>query len=266
VIPLFDSLAHPTVSGRWESRLFSAPHDARVETLIASMRAAGFRRACAVGMAGVGGYEHEAFAALCRPFPELVPFAGIDPMAADPLRELDTVRELGFRGIKLHPRLSGFALDDDAFVATLAGARDRDLVVMLCTYLHAPIPAYPSEDPLYALARALKRAPGVRIVLLHGGDVDLLRWAQLARHDEHLLLDLSFTMMKYRGSSIDADLRYLFGAFHRRVCIGVDHPEYGHDAVRVRFEELAAGLGDEPRRDVAYRSLSRFLGIDPAWE
>jgi len=262
VIPLFDALAHPTVSGHW----LETDRDARAATLIASMNAHGYAMACAVGLADVGDYTHEGFAAMCRQHAQLVPFAGIDPRASDLAAQLDTVRELGFRGIKLHPRFGRFALDDEAFVAALTGARDRDLVVMLCTYLHGPIASYPDRDPLYALVASLKRVPDVRMILLHGGDVELLRWAQLARHDEHLLLDVSFTLMKYRGSSLDADLRYLFSGFHRRVCLGVDHPEYDHAAVRERFETLTDGLGDEPRRDVAYRSLARFLRIDHAWE
>jgi predicted TIM-barrel fold metal-dependent hydrolase len=262
VIPIFDALSHPTVSGRW----LDSAHDARIEPLLSAMKGAGYGMACAVGLAGVGDYTHEGFAAMCRPHAELVPIAGIDPRAPDLELQLDAVRELGFRGIKLHPRFSKFALDDESFVSALAGARDRDLVVMLCTYAHGAIASYPVRDPLYALVSSLKRVPGVRLVLLHGGDVDLMRWAQLARHEEHLLLDVSYTMMKYRGSSLDADLRFLLSSFHRRVCVGVDHPEYDHASVRERFEELTDGFDGDARRDVGYRSLARFLRVDAAWE
>jgi predicted TIM-barrel fold metal-dependent hydrolase len=259
---LFDSLTHPTIDGGW----LSTDRDARVEPLLAALRENGFGRACAVGLPGVNGYDHAAFAALCRPHEELVPVAGVDPHAPDIAAQFDAIRELGYRAVKLHPRLSSFRLDDDVFVAALQAARDRDLVVFLCTYLHTSIPAYPPHDPIYALVRSLQSAPGVRVVLLHGGDVDLLRWAQVARHDEHLLLDVSYTLMKYPGSSLDADLRYLFSHFHRRTCIGSDHPEWPHDRVRARFDELTAGLSDEAQADVGHRSLSRFLGLDPAWE
>jgi predicted TIM-barrel fold metal-dependent hydrolase len=261
VIPLFDSLAHPTVDGRW----LSGDRDARVAPLLASLRESGFGMACAVGLAGTNGYDHERFAALCRPHAALVPIAGIDPRAPDLAAQLDVVRDLGFRGIKLHPRRSGFALDDARFVDALRLAHARDLVVMLCTYLHAPIADYPRSDPLYLLAAALREVPAVRMILVHGGDVDLLRWMQLARHNENLVLDVSFTMMKYAGSSLDADLRYAFSSFHRRTCLGSDHPEWAHAAVRTRFEELTAGLPDDARADVGHRTLARFLGVEEAW-
>ena len=62
------------------------------------------------------------------------------------------------------------------------------------------------------------------MVLLHGGDVQLLRYAELVRFNANLILDLSLTIMKYAGSSLDADLSFLFREFDRRICIGSDHP------------------------------------------
>lgn len=224
------------------------------------MGISGFSAACAVGLAGVEEYEHDRFAAMCRPYPQLVPIAGIDPFAGDLRTQLDAVRDLGYRAIKLHPRFSSFSVYDDAFSTTLREARNRDLAIFLCTYFHDSAAKYPDNDPLYGITRALKRAPDTRIVLLHGGDVDLMRYCQFARHSENVLIDLSFTMMKYRGSSMDLDLKYLVEHFNRRLCIGVDHPEYDHAAVRLRFEELTASLDDDKSANIGNRNLSRFLG------
>jgi predicted TIM-barrel fold metal-dependent hydrolase len=189
---LFDSLAHPTLSGRWPN----SNRDARVGTLVASIRNNGFGRACAVGLAGIEGYAHADFAAMCSPYPELVPIAGINPRAEDLDAELDIVASLGFRGIKLHPRNSGVALRDPSFSRVFRGAAMRNLVVFLCTYFHADVQVYPRHDPLYDLVATLQDAGACRLVLVHGGDVELMRYAQLARHSPNLLLDVSHTMMK----------------------------------------------------------------------
>jgi predicted TIM-barrel fold metal-dependent hydrolase len=255
MMPIFDSMAHPTVTGKWLDGAASAA----IDQLIAAMKAAGFSRACAVGLAGVEGYTHHAFADLCRPFPELVPIAGIDPRHERLHEELDTIAALGFRGIKAHPRLSKFGVGDACFRQLLALARDRDLPVFVCTYFHTPIHTYPLRDPLYDLAGALRDVPDCRVVLVHGGDVNVLKYVQLARHSPNILIDLSHTMMKYRGSSLDLDLAYLFRNFNRRICVGSDYPEYDHHAVRQRFEELSAGLDEAIREQVAYRNLDAFL-------
>jgi predicted TIM-barrel fold metal-dependent hydrolase len=258
-VALFDSLSHLTLSGDW----FARGLDASFETLARDMHAASFTRACAVGLAGHEGYEHEAFAARCRPFRQLVPIAGVAPKSVPEIdRELDAVRDLGFRGIKLHPRISGFGYDDPRLAETFKAATRRGLPVFLCTYFHAEIARYPDADPLYSVARALKSAPDTRLVLLHGGTVELMRWMQFARHTPQILFDISFTLMRYRGSSVDVDLAWLFEGFQNRTCIGTDHPEYSHADVRARFEELSARATSDAADKIGGLNLARFLGVD----
>src|SRR5205085_2428141 len=100
---------------------------------------------------------------------------------------------------------------------------------------HSPVSNYPEKDPLYSLVSILKQVPEARVVLLHGGDVRLLQYSELVRFNPSLLLDLSQTLMKYPGSSIDMDLRFLFQSFDRRICIGSDFPEYSLRDVKGRF-------------------------------
>lgn len=182
---------------------------------------------------------------------------GPEPLAA----ELERIAGLGYRAVKIHPRLSRFEPTMEILGAIFQAACARGLVVFYCTYLHSRVDVYPMTDPFYALVGGLRRSPGARVILVHGGDVQVLRYAELVRFNPDLLLDLSFTLLKYRGSSLDADLSFLFRQFDRRICIGVDHPEFTHRALRERFDELAAGLPEDKARNIAYRNLETFLGI-----
>lgn len=258
VVPIFDSLSHPTLTGRW----ISGDLDASFASLDRELGATGFCGACAVGLAGLEGYSHDSFWKACASYPALVPVAGLHPGSPQPLAaELDRIASLGYRAVKVHPRLSRFEPTAEILGAIFQAASARKLVVFYCTYLHTPIDRYPATDPFYALVGGLKRAPGARVVLMHGGDVQALRYAELARFNPDLLLDLSFTMLKYRGSSLDADLSFLFHEFDRRICIGVDHPEFTHRALRARFDELAAGLAQDKAHNIAHRNLETFLGV-----
>jgi len=82
------------------------------------------------------------------------------------------------------------------------------------------------------------------------------------RFHKNLLLDLSFTIMKYEGSSIDLDIRFMFRNFDRRICIGTDHPEYSPAALEKRFSFFSQGLSEEKKQNIAYMNLTGFLGID----
>jgi predicted TIM-barrel fold metal-dependent hydrolase len=125
--------------------------------------------------------------------------------------------------------------------------------------MHCRIEDYPLSDPLYSLVRLLKRCPNARVVLVHGGDVRLLEYAELVRFNQNLLLDLSLTIMKYRGSSLDTDIGFLFRQFDRRLCVGTDFPEYSPAALRARFDDFSRDLPAEKVENIAYRNLQTFL-------
>jgi predicted TIM-barrel fold metal-dependent hydrolase len=256
-IPIFDSLTHPTLTGTW----IDGQRDASFETLTSDMKRWGFSGACAVGLAGIENYEHQAFLDACEPHSSLVPIAGVDPRDPELGHQLETVKNLGYRGIKIHPRLSNWMPTDEMLGDVFRIASENGLPVLYCTYRHAAIADYPNEDPFLVLVRALQRAPETRVVLMHGGDVQVMRYSELVRFNETLLLDLSFTMMKYRGSSIDADLAFLFRRFDRKICIGTDHPEYSHEDLRERFDHLCAGLPSEKVENIASKNLKTFLGV-----
>lgn len=253
MVAIFDSLVHPTLTGV----SLSGKEDASIEKLVQDMKNSNFIGGCAVGLSGVQGYEHESFLQMCSPYPELVPIAGFDPDSK--YTELDSIKKLGFAGIKIHLRLAKKQISSQRLGDIFREAESRGLAVFYCTYMHGKIEAYPDEDPFYFLVKALKVAPQARIVLLHGGNVELLRYAELARFNDNLLLDLSFTMMKYAQSSLDPDIKFLMNNLDRRLCIGSDHPEYSHEQMRMRFEQLTQDLPKNKLENIASKNIIDFL-------
>jgi predicted TIM-barrel fold metal-dependent hydrolase len=260
MIPIFDALAHPTLSGTW----LDSGRDATFASLATALDESGYMGAAAVGICGVGGYEDAAFIACCRQHGRLVPVAGFNPgHAGSAAGEMQRLRALGYTAIKVHPRFTGLDLSGAVLGETLAAAAAHDMPVFLCTYQHCALERYPSEDPFFSLVRALKAAPAARVVLVHGGDVQVLRYAELVRFNPNLLLDLSLTIMKYAGSSLDLDLAFLFRQFDERICIGSDHPEHGHRELRQRFESLAAGIPRHKAENIAFRNIVDFIRCEP---
>lgn len=256
---LLDSLAHPTLSGRW----LASGRPAGFALLAEELKTQAYLGACAIGLAGIEGYSHTDFIAACRAYPGLIPIAGFDPARDASPEALRALRTMGYRGIKIHPRFSGLTRRLDTLGPVLRAAGAAGLVVFFCTYQHCGVEDHPDSDPLASLVAVLREAPATKVVLVHGGDVEVLRYAQLVRHNPQLLLDLSLTLMKFPGSSVDADLGFLFRHFDRRLCVGTDWPEYGMAEVRARFDHFAAGLAPDKRRNIAHANLLGFLGLRP---
>lgn len=256
-IPLHDSLCHPTVSGSWLSRGTENSFD----NLVEAMAANGVERANAVALAGQDGYDHESFIAACRKHPQLVPIAGLDPLVSDIETELETIKSLEFKGVKIHPSLSNCPLethlDPVAKAAKLAGK--LDLPVLLCCYFYGRKETLPVEPPVVSVTKLLNAAPDTRFILMHGGGIDLMRFAEIIRRRENCLLDLSFTMTKFQGSSLGLDIRYLFNHFDRRICVGSDHPDVTINQFRQRFDQLAENVPKDKLENIGHKNLDAMF-------
>ncbi len=253
-VPLFDSLTHPTPSGDWlESRYTGS---ARAEDLVSAMNENNIVGALAVGMGEeVGEYrEAEYVDWIHEAVPGALPIAWCDPSNGNIAR----YRELGFRGVKIHPRRCGI----DFRLPSLPDViQEVGVPTLLCTYNYQrgrPLAGSRLDD----LLELLDQCGDASIILLHGGTMNCLEWAEAIRPYPNVILDLSFTMVRFAGSSIDLDIQYLFHNFDRRICVGSDHPELSLADFRQRFDALSQGLDSEKAKNIAHRNLQMIF--DPA--
>ena len=261
---LFDSLTHVTADGSW----FGERHcDASLAALDAQMQAAGAHRALLVSIAGFVDNRYTLDCARAAP-DRFVPIAGVDPGILATTRRVEAVVKAvkgeGFAGIKLHPRLNGYDPLDAKCIAAIAAAGEQGLVVLLDTLfrrrgratLHAP-------DVIDQLVAA---CPDTRMLLLHGTGPTMMELYEIVRCNDHLLLDLSFTLMRYRGSRrLDDDMNFLFNTTDQLVTIGSDFPEYSPAATLERFRALTPGLAEHRVANIMHRNLERwFPAAEPA--
>jgi len=130
----------------------------------------------------------------------------------------------GFRGVKIHPRFTGYAITHQHWLMVAEAAQSVGLFLMICTIHRAPVfPLGMSlHEALYDFCRKFKN---LKIMLLHGGYYDLLAMSEVVRDLDNVLLDLSFTFMRFKKSSIALDAGYLFETLDRKISIGTDYPE-----------------------------------------
>jgi predicted TIM-barrel fold metal-dependent hydrolase len=257
----FDSLVHVTEDGRWRN----GRSDASWSRLLSELDRAQIARACLVGLAGAIGNAFvldRARAAGGR----LVPVAGVDPSqyrdAATLSRELAALANSGFEAVKLHPRLNGFDPLDSRCADAINEASRRGLVVFLDTLFRQRGRA--TSNAADVVDRLATACPDARIVLLHSGGPAILEVSQVARLHDGLLLDLSFTLVRYAGSSLDADISWLMRDLDQRLVVGSDMPEITPTAAFERAEQLAQGLPEEKRTNIFHANLARLFRPAPA--
>ncbi len=255
---LFDSLTHVTADGSWfgERSL-----DASLPTLIRQMDASGAYRAVLVAIAGYVDNGYTLRTAQAHPG-RLVPVAGLNPAVLATTRRVAAVvkqiKQQGFAGIKLHPRLNGYDPLDAKCVAAIEAAGEHGLVILLDTlFRRQGLATRHAPDVIDFLAAA---CPETKMLLLHGTGPTMMELYEIVRCNDHLLLDLSYTLLRYRGSSrLDADMHFLMKSTDQLVTVGSDFPEYTLEATVARIRELTEGI--EPHRvdNVTHRNLERLF-------
>jgi predicted TIM-barrel fold metal-dependent hydrolase len=257
MMPLFDANAHPSLSGTILKRPAAFP------LLLRQLEEAGFIGACAVGLPSSGNYDHKKFLSACRAYPNLVPVAAWNDVPSAKIeQEIFALKALGYRAVKLHPRLCGLSVRDARFAEVLLACASARLVVFHCTYQFGTDGSLHPVDPLPPLMEAIAKAANIKMVLVHGGGMEILRYSEAVRSNPNLLLDLSMTLTRYKGSSVELDIAHLFQTFDQRMCLGSDFPENTPSDVRARFEGLASTLAAAKRDNIGRRNIMGLLGVE----
>ncbi len=239
----FDSLVHATADGTW---LGDTRYDAGSECLLREMDKAGVARACLVAIADFA--DNADVHALWTAHPDrFVPVGSTNPgKAADPAAAAAEVRVLadqGFVGLKLHSRLNGYHPLDPRALAAIRAAGSAGMVVFLDTlFRQRRIVTAPAAD---IIDHIVLECPDTRVILLHGGASELLQVFEIVRMHPQLILDISFTLLRYAGSSVDRDIRFVCQNLDQRVTVGSDFPEYTQTQMVEHFQNLTMGLPED---------------------
>lgn len=136
------------------------------------------------------------FAAQVNRLPGLRSFGSVHPRNPAFRQELERVRLLGLRGIKLHPEYQGFFVDDPEGIAVVRAAADLGLWVVFHAGADIGMPP-PIHCTPERVIRLRKAVPEAKIILAHLGG--FLLWGEVlpVLKEMDVWLDTSYSL-QYR--------------------------------------------------------------------
>ncbi len=192
-------------------------------------------------------------------------FASVDPLTgAAAVAELErAVRDLGLKGLKMHPGAQGFAPDDRAHYPiweTASALRVPLLVHTGTTGLGAGMPGgggihLGGANPML-LDPVAADFPDLQIVMAHPAWPWQDEQIAVALHKPNTWIDLSGWSPRYFAPEL---VREIGGRLQDRVLFGTDYPFISHEKWFSAFESL--GLGDAVTDKVLRSNAVRLLGI-----
>lgn len=247
-------------------------YDGTRDVLLRSMKAAGIDHAVVLPVAtnpvkcvSINNTSHALDG-----LDSLTYFAAIHPDAPDWCEELSRARELGFRGVKIHPVYQDVAIDDPRFVRILSRCGELELIVVMHGGEDICFPGVERCSPA-RLRRALHQSGPVTLIAAHMGG--WRNWQEVPEHllDTGVYLDTAFTLgainpldSHYAPEELPmlADERFcelvrIFGS--SRVIFGTDSPWDDMGACVTRIRSLP--LTEAEKTDIFCTNAQKLLGF-----
>lgn len=184
----------------------------------------GFSKGVVINMA-FEPWTKEDFSSELSKQNNLIGVININPKDSNCLKTLEyAVNDLGFSGMKLHPRLDNFDLLDPQ-------------VVKLCNYagtLKIPIIIDAFPDGTFLLngykpikyARLAEKAPKAKFIWAHMGGHDVIEFMLYAKRLTNVYLDTSYSILYYQESSLCKDFIYAMKSMKfDKIFYGSDYPD-----------------------------------------
>ncbi|GAB6390950.1 MAG: amidohydrolase 2 [Treponematales bacterium] len=192
---------------------------------------------------------NDYIARVCAANPVLTGFGTLHRDMENPGAEIERLISLGLRGVKLHPDMQRFNIDDPAMMDIYAALEGRLPVIF-----HTGDYRYSYSHP-HRLARMLDAFPRLTAVAAHFGGWTLHDLALEHLQTRRCLLDLS-SSLPFIGPRRCEELIRIYGA--ERVLFGSDYPMWDPAACLAEFNQLR--LTEEERGLILHKNAERLLG------
>ena len=183
----------------------------------------------------------------------LVGLGAVHPESEDQRGDIEHIVSLGLKGVKLHPDIQGFNIDDPRCLEIYEICRELGLIVLL----HMGDPRYDYSSP-DRLIPVLERFEGLKVIGAHLGGWGVWKEAseKLCRFP-NLFVDCS-SSLAFMSAEEARDIIRAYGA--HRVLFGTDYPMWEYKAELERFYSL--GLTEEENELILYRNAAKMFGIE----
>ena len=226
--------------------------DGTAASLLESGRRGGIERFVVFSAAAVPEQVqaiNDYIAAVCREHPQLTGFGTLHKDMKNPPDEIERLLALGLRGIKLHPDMQRFNIDDDGMMDIYASLEGR-LPVVFHTGDYRYSFSHPSR-----LARVLDNFPRLCVVAAHFGGWSVFDIAYDYFRNRSCFFDVS-SSLAFLGQRRAVELIHAYGA--ERFLFGSDYPMWDPAACLEEFLRLE--LSDHEKEHILWKNAERILG------
>lgn len=186
---------------------------------------------------------------------EITAFGSIHPEYAEWKSELERIKDLGLKGIKLHPDYQEFFVDEERMFPIYEKAFELGQIVLFHAGLDIGLPG-PYHCTPERLLKVVKAFPGGKIVAAHMGSYSYWDDVERLLVGEDIYFDTSYSLGKMDDEQAK---RIIENHGYEKILFGTDSPWSGQEEEIARLKRL--GLDGEIEAAILGGNAERLLGI-----
>jgi len=164
-------------------------------------------------------------------------------------------------GLKIHPRRQGVTVEQSLVREVLEWADGRRLPVLFDVFAFGPSLDIAATHPL-AYHRLAGQMPRMKMVLAYAGGHQMMDAFLAAKANPGIYLDLSFTPVYFKGSSLAGDCGFLCRRLAPgRVLYGSDFPSVPFADSFEAAHHFLEGVDHTTRKQVMGYAAAQLFGI-----
>jgi len=230
--------------------------DGSLSTAIREMDRAGIKRFVAHSVATTPAQVHSINKFIMESYAKypdrIIPFAAMHPDAENIPQLVDDIVDVGFKGIKIHPDIQGFKIDDEHVLEMISAIAGK-----LPLLIHTGDYRYDNSGPK-RMNHVMELFPDLIAICAHLGGYS--EWENAAAsplpNNPHVFVDSSSTLFAVKPERA-AEIIRLYGV--DKVMFGTDYPMWCPYEELERFNALP--LTNEERELILHKNAERLLDL-----
>ena len=215
---------------------------------------------------GMSRFLNQWTAEFSEAHPEVIPFAAIHPEDEDPVAELRRCFSRGFKGVKVHPHVTGIPPDDERMFPIYEAVVESNKVLVI----HGGSGPNPGRYAQQASAvsgtrrveRMLDRFPEIKCIVPHFGVEDYKGFFALMDECENLYTDNAMVLSGFFPDKPDMGFLVEHIVKHQdRVLYGSDFPSIPYEIEREMEIIKRLPLPEEVKNKLFVRNAVRIFGL-----
>jgi len=187
---------------------------------------------------------------------EIIPFGSIHPDFAGWKDELKRMKELGLKGLKLHPDYQLFYIDEQRMFPIYERIFELGLIIVFHAGLDIGLPP-PYHCTPERLLKLVKAFPGGKIVAAHMGSYEYWDDVERLLVGEDIYFDTAYSFGRISDSQVK---RIIKGHDYRKILFATDSPWTDQNEEIASLKSL--GLGAEMEDAILGENACNLLGLN----